>query len=316
MEEIILTTDDHLSYIKISGPDADSFLQGQLTVDIKAMKLRPLRYCAQCDTKGKMVGLGFLFYHNNNYFFIQSSASIENSLSQFKKFSVFSQVEFTSSDMDKVKIVLEDAEPVDEHTMLFQTPPIEILKHKRLVAYETASGKTANSDIDAQANVSLSFIQCGVAVLKTGMAEQWIPQMLNVQALDGIDFDKGCYMGQETVARTRYLGKNKRALFTATLKANNLQAKKVESGHAVYLRMGEHWRKSGTVVNVAQQDDTVWLSIVLPNDVLPNDVLTNDMGSEQRIALDDNGEISLQLHPLPYVIQSETSSIKKTKRHD
>lgn len=305
MEQKTEFSNDMLSYIKISGPDAESFLQGQLTVNVKAMTSHPLRYCAHCNTKGKMVGLGFLFYLEGDYFFIQSHASIDSSLAQFKKFSVFSKVEFSSSDEAQTRVELSGSARIDKQAILFETPPIAFLGNKKLLVSNT-SEPDVEVDVDAYNTTNIDFIKNGVALLKEGMAEQWIPQMVNVQALEGIDFDKGCYMGQETVARTRYLGKNKRALFTASLELSHPSANKAKVGDSVYICMGENWRKSGTVINVAQQGATLWLSIVLPNDI--------DMN--ERIALDNEGKIALQLHPLPYVIQSDASSIKKTNRHD
>jgi folate-binding Fe-S cluster repair protein YgfZ len=73
--------------------------------------------------------------------------------------------------------------------------------------------------------------------------------MLNLQALDGISFNKGCYMGQETVARAKYRGANNRALFVLSGTA----ATQVASGDTLEIQLGDNWRRSGLVLNAWQQ---------------------------------------------------------------
>lgn len=84
--------------------------------------------------------------------------------------------------------------------------------------------------------------------------------MLNLQALDGISFNKGCYMGQETVARAKYRGANNRALFLLA----GTTGEPVASGDTLELQLGDNWRRSGMVLNAWQQAGQVWLTAVLP----------------------------------------------------
>ncbi|WP_439955727.1 CAF17-like 4Fe-4S cluster assembly/insertion protein YgfZ, partial [Klebsiella pneumoniae] len=71
---------------------------------------------------------------------------------------------------------------------------------------------------------------------------QFIPQATNIQALGGISFKKGCYTGQEMVARAKFRGANKRALWTLAGHASRVP----EAGEDLEMKMGENWRRTGT----------------------------------------------------------------------
>ena len=129
-------------------------------------------------------------------------------------------------------------------------------------------------------------IQAGIPKLAKEQSEEYIPQMMNLQALDAISFTKGCYMGQEVVARTKYLGKNKRAgsiLFSETLA-------QIQSGATLELQLGENWRRIGTCLYSANSQGKSWIFAVLPNDLEANAV----------IRLQENPDVLFKLSPLPY----------------
>ncbi len=96
---------------------------------------------------------------------------------------------------------------------------------------------------------------------------QYVPQMMNLQALDAIDFNKGCYMGQEVVARTRYLGRNKRAamIFKLPEACDEIATAKLEK------QAGEHWRSGGTILRAAVLGEETWILAVVNNDTTPED---------------------------------------------
>ncbi len=123
---------------------------------------------------------------------------------------------------------------------------------------------------------------------------EYVPQMLNVQAINGISFTKGCYLGQETVARMQYLGRNKRALFTlkTTLKAPLTDSTIIE------LQLGENWRRAGNVLSYYQSDNgETYLQAVLASDI-------ND-DSTLRLKINDQQSTELLLSPLPYSITEQ-----------
>ncbi|WP_342345842.1 hypothetical protein [Shewanella dokdonensis] len=109
------------------------------------------------------------------------------------------------------------------------------------------------------------------------------------QALDGISFTKGCYMGQETVARMKYRGGNKRALYI--LKGQASVSVTPES--TLELALAEGFRPQGTILEAVQIDGQLLLTAVLPNDTADDAVF--------RIAEDPQSQLTLQ--PRPYVLE-------------
>ncbi|KYP97153.1 global regulator, partial [Sodalis-like endosymbiont of Proechinophthirus fluctus] len=132
-------------------------------------------------------------------------------------------------------------------------------------------------------------IEAGYPVIDSANGAQFIPQATNIQALDGISFNKGCYVGQEMVARAKYRGANKRSLYWLAGKSYHLPA----AGDDLELKIGDNWRRTGTVLAACQlEDSSVWIQAVLNNDLEPDSML--------RVRGDDAGVLAIC--PLPYVI--------------
>ncbi|MDX1392367.1 MAG: tRNA-modifying protein YgfZ, partial [Rheinheimera sp.] len=129
-------------------------------------------------------------------------------------------------------------------------------------------------------------IRHGFSYLEQGLIGEFVPQMLNLQALNAISFTKGCYIGQETVARLKYRGGNKRAAYILQADTAELPA----AGTDIEIQLGENWRRSGQVVNAANINNQLWLIAVLPNDITPADSLR----------LSSDSAPALRIMPLPY----------------
>ena len=110
--------------------------------------------------------------------------------------------------------------------------------------------------------------------------------MLNIQALDGVSFNKGCYIGQETIARMKYLGKQKRALFRLSGKAAE-----VKPATELERKVGDNWRRAGTVIMAVNRSPQSFdLLAVLPSDI--------EQDTPIRVKGDDDS--LLEIHSLPY----------------
>jgi folate-binding protein YgfZ len=135
----------------------------------------------------------------------------------------------------------------------------------------------------------LMDIQAGIPHINNQTSAEFIPQMMNLQALDAISFTKGCYMGQETIARNKYLGKNKRASFIL------MTSEKVDikNGDLLERQVGENWRRGGTVLSSSTYNSKTWILAVLPNDTNMSDVLR----------LKDEPNALFEVQPLPYSLE-------------
>jgi folate-binding protein YgfZ len=146
---------------------------------------------------------------------------------------------------------------------------------------------------EAQLNNSQQWlalnIEAGLPVIDEANVAQFIPQATNLQALGGISFKKGCYTGQEMVARAKFRGANKRALWYLAGTASRVP----EAGEDLERKMGDNWRRTGTVLAAAQLDDgRVIVQVVMNNDMEPDSVF--------RVREDAN---TLSIEPLPYSLE-------------
>jgi folate-binding protein YgfZ len=135
-------------------------------------------------------------------------------------------------------------------------------------------------------------IEAGFPIIDAANSAQLIPQATNLQALEGISFSKGCYTGQEMVARAKFRGANKRALYWLAGKASKVP----QPADELELQLGENWRRTGTVLAANHlADGTVWVQAVLNNDL--------EADSKLRVREDAGSQLTIQ--PLPYSLMEE-----------
>jgi len=128
-------------------------------------------------------------------------------------------------------------------------------------------------------------LQDGIPWLTQATSEEYIPQMLNLDKLGGISFTKGCYTGQEIVARTHYLGKAKRALFLAECEMDS-----TPEPNAIILEKNSTEQSAGQVLSAISQDGICRMQTVL---------LVSENG-DYDLVLKDRPEVTLRLLPFHY----------------
>ncbi|MGD8205406.1 tRNA-modifying protein YgfZ [Pantoea sp. FN0305] len=290
------------------GADSTTYLQGQVTLDVAALPAEKHLPCAHCDAKGKMWSNLRLFHRGEGYAYLVRRGLRDTQITELKKYAVFSKVTIAADDnavllgvagfqaraaLTNRFAALPDAQtPViqdgDSTLLWFSTPAERFLL---VTTVEKASELKQALEGEAQLNDSQQWlaldIEAGLPVLDEKNSAQLIPQAVNLQALEAISFKKGCYTGQEMVARAKFRGANKRALYWLAGKAGRVP----EAGDALELRMGENWRRTGTILAAVQlESGDVWVQAVLNNDL--------EADSELRVQGDDGGLLAIQ--PLPY----------------
>ena len=254
-----------------------------------------------------------LFHRGEGYAYLIRRELRDTQLTELKKYAVFSKVTMAADDESVLLGVagfqaraalanlfdsLPDSEkPVvqqGETTLLWFAHPAE----RFLIVTSQAQAETLKQKLndDAQFNDSQQWlaleIEAGIPVIDPATSVQFIPQATNLQALDAISFKKGCYAGQEMVARAKYRGANKRALYWLAGQASHLPA----ANAPLELQMGDRWRRTGSVLAAVQLDDGIsWIQVVLNNDLEPDSVL--------RVEGDEGGHLTIQ--PLPYSLAEE-----------
>lgn len=294
--------------VNVTGPDASKYLQGQLTVDVAALTEHEHTLCGHCDAKGKMWSDLRLFHRAEGFSYLVRRSVADNQITELKKYAVFSKLTI-SADNDAVILgvagfkadaalaayfpQLPDANtPAVTHedtTLLYLSQPeARYLLITSVSTVEMLTDKLRDSAQfnDGQQWVELD-IEAGQPVIDVANSGQFIPQATNLQALDGICFKKGCYTGQEMVARAKYRGANKRALYWLQGSASRVP----QAGEDLELKLGENWRRTGTVLAAVQLNDgSLNVQVVLNNDLEADSVLR---------VRDDEGSM-LTIQPLPY----------------
>jgi len=126
---------------------------------------------------------------------------------------------------------------------------------------------------------SYQDISAGVVWLTLDSSEEYIPQMLNIDKLGGISFNKGCYTGQEIIARTHYLGKTKRELFLAECEITAM----LDNENKIISEQSENL--SGKIVSFQKNEQTLRLLTILPT--------TNTSDTELMINNSDQTKINI-----------------------
>ncbi|MGB2740630.1 MAG: tRNA-modifying protein YgfZ [Cognaticolwellia sp.] len=310
LPEVFAINLDNISAITLTGEEQVKYLQGQVTCDVDSLAQEKLLNGAHCNAKGKVFSAFRLLERQGTFLLLQPKSSIEQSLAELKKFGVFAKVNI-EQDTELAYLAIAGEQAAIKMAELFQQVPDEITpviqennttlvylagKINRYIIIDKADTLTEISaafsfPIYNNALWTLLEISAGFPILSQQYIAEYVPQMLNLQAINGISFTKGCYLGQETVARMQYLGKNKRALFTLTGKDMV-----VNTGDIIEKKLGENWRKAGDVLAAYQASNMQsYIQGVLANDI--------DDATELRIKTQNS---NLTLLPLPYKLSTET----------
>ncbi|MCU8068673.1 tRNA-modifying protein YgfZ [Shewanella oncorhynchi] len=297
---LMLANLSHLGLIKVVGEQGRSFIHGQVTTDISSLATDQWRWGAHCDPKGKMLASFRTFAIQDALFMLMPKDAIEVDLPQLQKYAVFSKATLSnaSAEWTLLGVAGEQASQfVNKHfgDIQQELTLIEngaILKDAErfilVLTPDAAAALVAQSELsvfDASAWQALE-ISAGYPNIAASHASQYVPQMCNLQAVNGISFNKGCYMGQETIARMKYRGGNKRALYI--LRGHTSLQITLASG--LEIAMEDSFRRGGQIIEFVQRGNQVLLTAVLPNDT-PND-------TQLRFADDEQSHLTIQA--LPY----------------
>ncbi|GMQ47700.1 tRNA-modifying protein YgfZ [Vibrio sp. 10N] len=298
---LMLTPLNAWGAIELTGDDRKSYLQGQVTCDVVSLEAQQSTLGAHCDAKGKAWSVFRLFHTKQGYAMFQPLSAIAQELVELKKYAIFSKVEFTQSSKMCIGVMGEQAQAwVDEHfpssgdvRQQNASSAVRIDDQRWLVLasdelIHTLDGQELQW---VQESIWTKFdIEAGLPILTAELQNQHIPQAFNLQALDGISFNKGCYTGQETVARAKYRGINKRML--ATLTGSLSAAITGDDELTIERSVGDNWRKAGDVLSTFQYDDHTLMASIIINNNLDDDV-------EFRLASQPDSRLSLSLPPYP-----------------
>jgi len=298
---------NHEALLAVRGPDAAKFLQGQLTCNLNYLDERTSSLGARCTPKGRMISSFRILQDGDGYLLALAGELLEAQLADLKKYAVFSKATLADESASWVRFGLaggdgallalnlrlpEQADAVERADDLIA---IRLPGNRAELWAPAARAEALRTHLAQQLREAplndwlLGQVRAGIGQVFGATRELFIPQMINLQAVGGVSFKKGCYTGQEIVARMQYLGKLKRRLQRLSLAGAEVPAVGTELFSPV------HGSSVGEVVLAARAESGVELLAVLQEDAV----------ADGRIHLGSADGPGLGLLELPYQLDAD-----------
>ncbi len=308
---------EHQAIYRVSGDDAGKFLHSQLSNDVERLALGEVRRAAYCSAKGRMLA-SLIYWREQDDLLVQCHASLADAL--IKRLSMFvlrAKVKFERV-TDHVLLGFSGAASealLSAHfaelpglnqvctnstgTLMRLADSAAAPRYACLLTQELAQQLlptfAQQLSLCQASRWELSDIQAGIAEVSAATQDHFVPQMINFELIGGVNFKKGCYPGQEVVARSQYLGKLKRRMFIA--KTSAATSAEFTAGAAIY-NAAEPEQACGELVAL-QIADAQNAYALLQIRLLDHEANQLRLGSAQGPAL--------ELLELPYAISDITA---------
>ncbi|QCI24482.1 tRNA-modifying protein YgfZ [Buchnera aphidicola (Muscaphis stroyani)] len=284
------------SLVYVKGKDDKKYLQNQLTIDINLLVKNEHVLCAHCNFNGKVWSTLRIFHYKQGYAYIVRTSVVEMQIKELRKYSIFSKVtieeekntfllgvaglnarsfllNFFTRVPDKLSpLILEDS-----RIILFFSDPLErfllILSKKDVNIFNKQKiSKVLFSD---SKQWLLLEIESGFPIIDKESSSKFLPQAINLENLNGINFNKGCYYGQEIIAQTYFKKLNKR--FLCVLYSREIVSCKI--GSIIKIKTQREWLKIGLLLAVVHiREKETQIQVVLNKYVDINSVFkVNDL---------------------------------------
>lgn len=194
----------YLSTIRFSGHDAGDFLHNQVSADVLGLAEGESTFACYCEPKGRVLALMLICRVEDAFCAVMASSLVQSVVPRLKMYVMRSQVTIETLDDYVVSGVNAGASGAVDAELKIPVPGSE--------NYFVVSRQDSAPDTGSvlQNDWKTTELNRGISWLSPETSGQFIPQMLGFDKLGAVNFRKGCYPGQEIVARTRYLGKVKR----------------------------------------------------------------------------------------------------------
>jgi tRNA-modifying protein YgfZ len=253
--------------IKISGNDAEEFLQNQFTNDIKKLDIRKVQFNAYCQHQGKVIAFFWVMKMGEDFLLSFPVDLLEKIESRLKMFVILSDViiENVTNFFNQIGLINESSQN-----------ELRINNNLALLLEDSTNHTDELPENEITWNKAC-FDSC-LPEIYINTSEKLVPQMLNLDINEmGVNFSKGCYPGQEVVARLHYLGSAKRRLFSFKTDYE------MQVGDSLYcktskaaLARGDRYKGSGIVVSKVKYNSLFYCLATLDVDLIDDEITLND----------------------------------------
>ena len=280
--------DNEIVCIKVAGTDAEKFLQGQFSNDISSIKEDSYQFSSYSTNQGKVISLLRIIKDQDFFLLLLTTDISEYFMSKLSMYVLMSKVKIEIMSNYKVyglsgTASVETIKNNNYENSVFEKEDCYILNNTSERVSSAIVIHKSNDKLDSLPRFftsmsfsSLEFNTNKLADMMRGFLridmttkEQYIPQVLNMEILNGISYKKGCYTGQEIVARTHYLGKIKKRIFSI-----ETESKSMEYGDVIHNKDSE---SIGEVVSNMQDVPSLNIALaILRLDSLDKELYVNN----------------------------------------
>lgn len=204
-----------LRLIRVAGDDRLAFLQGQLTQDVRRANPHLAVLCGWTTAQGRLLLVSQLFADEQALYLTAPAARADDLLRRLRMFVLRAAVRLEFVPHGITGLAGEDAVAEAARALDASSGATRLIRlaGSPARALLVTSHAAAAGAADGSASWDLGEVRDGIPAIAAPVSEAFIPQMVNLDLLDGVSFTKGCYSGQEVITRTRHLGRTRRRMF-------------------------------------------------------------------------------------------------------
>jgi len=299
------------SLIRARGADTQNFLNGQLSNDIRRLDATHSQLAAWCSPKGRMLVIFRLFRRGDDILLQLPATLLETTLKRLRMFVLRAKVTLENADADLVSFGISgpDAEKLLRDATGFAPGEINGCETRDEITVIKLAGPHPRFEVIAPMDNAMKLwttlkskampvaapvwdwldIMAGIPGVHPETSEAFVPQMANLEIVGGVNFKKGCYPGQEIVARMQYLGKLKQRMYRARFEGGTLP----RPGDSIFAP-DFPGQSAGTVVAAQPSPDNGF-------DLLAVIQISSAENGELHLGSETGPKLSLQT--LPYSVQ-------------
>jgi folate-binding protein YgfZ len=310
---------NHLVCYQVEGEDAATFLQGQFSNDINSVTSSTGQISSYCTPKGRMLAILYICKRDDTYYLITSKDIAKEVMKRLQMYVMRSKVIIKPMDdallvgicndnqtkvLDTLQLKPADADYQVSANDLYLCMNIPGINTRYLVIGNQSSSEQLEQLSTNDVNVyNPSYwqwldIMAGLPNITSNVSEAFVPQMANMELIEGVSFSKGCYPGQEIVARLHYLGNANRRMF----RIEASQDEPINIGDDIFSQDSE--QPVGKFISVIDEGDNKYSGLA---------VLRIEAVKKNQLAIGSSSGNSAQIMSLPYDVPTELKEKEKEK---
>ena len=201
-----LTRLTHLGVILVTGPQAREYLQGQVTADLERFNTDQVQLACCNSAQGRVQAVFWMLNRDDGIALVLPASMVESTVARLRKYVLRAKVKIEAAAHLQVGFAPADVTlPATDGVSRFTLPGLQDVI--------VVGAFDAPADAAREHAWKLAYLRAGLPQVYPETHEAFVAQMLNIDLLGGISFEKGCYTGQEIIARAHFRGAVKRRMF-------------------------------------------------------------------------------------------------------